>query len=158
LQQAFQPKLEPTPSGGATVVVICDAGARRAIVGLQGMYGARFHAWNWFNLLTINPYWERLGGPCARCGRYYVKKRASQNVYCSRRCGNAATAVVRTRERIASERRDKLSRAKAAMKKWKPAATRQDWKHWVAKQTGIDPRFLTRAVTKGDLVSPKQER
>ena len=44
------------------------------------------------------------------------------------------------------------------MKKWKPTAIRQDWKHWVAKKTGIDPRFLTRAVTKGDLAPPKQEK
>jgi len=108
-----------------------------------------FHVW------TLNPEWDKLTGPCARCGNYYIKKRASQKVYCSRRCGNAATAVVRTRERIASERRDKLARAKAAAKKWNRAATRLDWKHWVAKKTGIDPRFLTRAVTKGDLVPPK---
>jgi hypothetical protein len=110
-----------------------------------------------FLLLTANPLCEKLAGPCARCDRYYIKKRASQKVYCSRRCGNAATAVARTQKRIASERKDKIERAKAAMKKWKPA-TRLDWKHWVASKTGIDPRFLTRAVSKGDLVPPKQER
>jgi hypothetical protein len=111
-----------------------------------------------FHLLTVVPGCEKIAGPCPRCDRCYIKKRASQKVYCSRRCGNAATAVARTRERIASERRDKLARAKSAMKNWKHAATRQDWKHWVAKKTGIDPRFLTRAVTKGDLVPPKKEK
>lgn len=111
-----------------------------------------------FHVGTLNPEWDKLAGPCARCGRYYLKKRASQKVYCSRRCGNAATAVARTRARIASERGDKLSRAKAAIKKWKSTATRQDWKHWVAQKTGIDPRFLTRAVTKGDLVPPAKRR
>ena len=111
-----------------------------------------------FHLLTIVPGCEKIAGPCPRCDRYYIKKRASQKVYCSRRCGNAATAVARTRERIAGERKDKLARASAAMKKWESVATRQDWKHWVAKKTGIDPRFLTRAVTKGDLVPPKQEK
>jgi len=111
-----------------------------------------------FHLLTVIPGCEKLAGPCPRCDRYYIKKRASQTVYCSRRCGNAATAVVRTRERIADERADKLTRATAAMKKWKPAATRQDWKRWVAQKTGIDLRFLTRAVTKGDLVPPHGKR
>ena len=111
-----------------------------------------------FHLLTVTPGCEKIAGPCPRCDRYYIKKRASQNVYCSRRCGNAATAVARTRERIASERRGKLARASAAMRKWESVATRQDWKHWVAKKTGIDPRFLTRAVTKGDLVPPKKEK
>ena len=115
-------------------------------------------AWIAFGFFVLNPHCEELTGPCARCGRYYIKKRASQKVYCSRRCGNAATAVERTRERIAGERKDKLDRAKAAMKKWKSTATRQDWKHWVAKKTGIDTRFLTRAITRGDLVSPKQEK
>ena len=111
-----------------------------------------------FHRLSVLPECEKLAGPCARCGNYYIKKRASQKVYCSRRCGNAATAVVRTRERIAGERRGKLARASAAMKKWESMATRQDWKHWVAQKTGIDPRFLTRAVTKGDLVPPKKEK
>lgn len=111
-----------------------------------------------FHLLTVAPGCEKIAGPCQRCDRYYIKKRASQKVYCSRRCGNAATAVVRTRERIADERKDKLLRAKAAMKKWKPTATRLDWKHWVCEKTGIDPRFLTRAVSKGHLVPPKKER
>ncbi len=54
-----------------------------------------------FHLLTVTPDCEKLAGPCPRCDRYYIKKRASQKVYCSRRCGNAATAVGRTRERIA---------------------------------------------------------
>jgi hypothetical protein len=44
------------------------------------------------------------------------------------------------------------------MKKWKSVNTRKDWKHWVAQRTGIDLRFLTRAVTKGDLVPSKKER
>ena len=52
-----------------------------------------------FHVGTLNPEWHKLAGPCARCGRYYLKKRASQKVYCSRRCGNAATAIERTRER-----------------------------------------------------------
>jgi hypothetical protein len=111
-----------------------------------------------FHLLTVAPGCERIAGPCPRCDRYYIKKRASQKVYCSRRCGNAATAIARTRDRIASERKDKLALAKAAMKKWKPTATGQEWKHWVAEKTGIDPRFLTRAITKGDLEPPTKEK
>ena len=111
-----------------------------------------------FHLLTVNPRCEDLAGPCPRCDCYYVKKRTSQKVYCTRRCGNAATAVARTRERVASERMDKLARARATMKRWNPASTRHDWKHWVAMKTGIDLRFLTRAVNKGDLIQPEQEK
>ena len=71
----------------------------------------------------------------------------SQKVYCSRRCGNAATAVARTRARIKNERKDKLTRAKAAIKEWRNAKTQEYWKRWVSQKTGIDLRFLTRNFT-----------
>jgi hypothetical protein len=48
--------------------------------------------------LTLNPYWNYLGGPCARCQMYYKNNREDQNVYCSKTCGNAATAVDRNRK------------------------------------------------------------
>jgi hypothetical protein len=112
-----------------------------------------------FYVGTLNPEWDKLAGPCARCGRYYLKKRASQKVYCSRRCGNAATAVERGREKLEQEREDKIDRAKAAMKEWKRAKTQQDWKHWVSQKTDIDLRFLTRNFTEsGGVKSTKGER
>lgn len=109
-----------------------------------------FHVW------TLNPECDKLAGPCARCGRYYIKKRTSQNIYCSRRCGNAATAVARTRERIEAERRGKMDRVKAAMKEWKRAKTQQSWKLWIAQKTGIDLRFLTRNFTETGAVKTKR--
>jgi hypothetical protein len=158
----------PTTTGRAVLYVQPDVHGLEELVGRHRVHEQQpngrweltpeANAWIEFGFFTLNPHCEELAGPCARCDRYYIKKRASQKVYCSRRCGNAATAVVRTRERIADERADKLTRAKAAMKKWKPAATRQDWKTWVAGKTGIDQRFLTRAVTKGDLVPPQKEK
>ena len=87
-----------------------------------------------FHVGTLNPEWDKLAGPCARCGRYYLKKRASQKVYCSRRCGNAATAVARTRERLAREHADKLRRSQAAMQKWtNESRTKDDWKVCVSE-------------------------
>jgi hypothetical protein len=114
-----------------------------------------FALWVFGNLID-NELNEKFRGPCARCGIYFPKKRATQNVYCSRRCGNAATAVARTRERIDEERNDKLLRAKGALREWRSAATKEDWKHWVAKRAKIDLRFITRAVNKGDLVPPQK--
>jgi hypothetical protein len=158
----------PTTGGRAMLFIIPAARELAELVGQERVYrqkpngtwmfNSEAEAWIEFGLFTLNPHCEELAGPCARCGNYYVKKRASQKVYCSRRCGNAATAVVRTAERIADEREGKIVRAKAAMKKWGSTATRQDWKDWVAQKTGIDPRFLTRAVTKGDLVPPQKKR
>lgn len=156
----------PTNGGRAILDVRPDIGLLEMVVGRDRVWRnspdgtellrPEVEAWIEFGFFTLNPHCEQLAGPCVRCGNYFVKKRETQTVYCSRRCGNAATAVARTRERIAEERRDKIARASAAMKKWESVATRQDWKHWVAKKTGIDSRFLTRAVTKGDLVPPKR--
>lgn len=156
-QSAFRPSLIPTKSGHANMRLLDNTGAPGVMESL-GAPGIRFRAVVLFNALTLNPLWQKLAGPCARCGNYYIKKRASQKVYCSRRCGNAATAVARTRERIESERKDKLRRAKAGIKEWRSAKTQEDWKHWVAKRASVDPRFLTRAVKKGDIVPPKEKR
>lgn len=154
LLTVFHPSLQLTTTGQAHLRLLENAVTPGE---LKRLGQDRYRAVVVFNALILNPLWTRLAGPCARCGNYYIKKRASQKVYCSRRCGNAATAVERTRERIANERKVKINRATAAIKKWKPA-NRLDWKHWVTQKTGIDPRFLTRAVTKGDLVPPKQEK
>lgn len=110
-----------------------------------------------FHVGTLNSEWDKLAGPCARCGNYYIKKRASQDTYCSRRCGNAATAATRTRERIKAERDGKMNRVKAAIKEWRHAKTQQDWKRWVAQETGIDLRFLTRNFTETGVVKPAKK-
>jgi uncharacterized protein (DUF1778 family) len=108
-----------------------------------------------FHVGTLNPEWDKLAGPCARCKRYYLKKRASQKVYCSRRCGNATTAVARTRERLAKEHTDKLRRAAEAAGKSITARTHDDWKVFVfERESDITPKFLTRAVNKGELKPP----
>jgi predicted GIY-YIG superfamily endonuclease len=103
----------------------------------------------------MNPYANKLAGPCARCSNYYLKKRASQKVYCSRRCGNATTATIRTREQRRDAHEQKLRLAAAAAQKWKKAQTRLDWKEWVSRhESGITSKFLTRAVNKGELKAP----
>lgn len=112
-----------------------------------------------FAALALLPNCEKLAGPCARCHKYYIKKRASQKVYCSRRCGNAATAVIRTRAVLAEQHQEKLERARAAMQKWSTARTKEDWKVFVSnREEGITPKFLTRAVNKGELEVPKKAR
>ena len=107
-----------------------------------------------FHVGTLNPEWDKLAGPCARCGRYYLKKRQSQTVYCSRRCGNAATAIKRTREKLKQERDGKLKQARAAVRQWRKARTEADWKTFASQRTGIDRRFLTRHQT--ELQPPKK--
>ena len=114
-----------------------------------------------FHFLTLNPQWEKLAGPCARCGNYYVKKRASQKVYCSRRCGNAATALARTRDRLKTDHEDKMRRARAAIQVWNSQKRRPTlaWKQWLKRrEPDITEKFVTRWVNKDELPRPKETR
>ena len=113
-------------------------------------------ATQYFGALTLIE-WQKLGGPCARCHRYYIKRRASQKTYCSRRCGNAATATVRTAKQREHERQANLQRAQKAIQQWKRGAKGTDWKAFVSRKTKLTPKWLTRAVGRNDLKAPKQE-
>jgi len=114
-----------------------------------------------FYVGTLNPEWDKLAGPCARCGNYYIKKRAGQKVYCSRRCGNASTAVVRTAAKVKAERDEKMVRAKALIREWNSLKGRSGlvWKEWLRKQEpSITDKFVTRRVNTGELREPKKGR
>ena len=115
-------------------------------------------SWVEFGFFTLNPYCEELAGPCARCGNYFVKKRRSQKVYCSRQCGNAATAVVRTAEKVKAERDEKMVRAKALIRTWNTLKSRSGlvWKVWLKEhEPSITDKFVTRRVNMGELPEPK---
>ena len=98
----------------------------------------------------------KLSGPCQRCGKFYIPKRTSQTTYCSSRCGNAATAVKRTREKWQERRIAKLVNARKAMQEWLQSKATEPWKAWIErKYPDITKKFLTRAVTAGDLSEPR---
>src|ERR1035441_10147191 len=104
--------------------------------------------------LIVHPYWEKLGGPCARCGDYYIKKTRRQKVYCSQRCGSANTALPAVRKKRAGEHARKLHSAQEALLHWKPTSNERGWKEWISKRTGLSINWLTRAVNKGELFPP----
>ena len=114
----------------------------------------KFHALAHFMNLIVNPHWHKLGGPCERCRKYYVKKTSRQKTYCSRRCGSAQTALARTRKRRRETRTHKLREAQKACKRWATTRTRYPWKQWVSAQTKMTVKWLTRVVNKGDLREP----
>ena len=116
-------------------------------------------ALNEFVSLTFNPNRDKLAGPCARCGKYYIKKRASQKVYCSRVCGNAATAVARTKAKWDEARGAKLELAKKALQRWSRTATDEPFQRWAEDHYhGLTQRFLTRAIRNKELHHPKKRR
>lgn len=153
-QKAWHPTLTPTRTGAMGINYVTNAGVDGAMESL-GPAGERFKAVVLFNSLLVNPLWAKLAGPCARCGKFYIKKRTSQKVYCSRTCGNAATAVESSRQKIAAERKGKVQQVKAALAEWRKAKPKMDWKPWVSARTGIDLRFLTRNFTESGEVKPQ---
>jgi hypothetical protein len=122
------------------------------------MFNPEAEAWKEFGYFTLNPHCEELAGPCVRCGNYYVKKRATQKVYCTRRCGNAATAVARNRKRLKDEHKDKMHRAASAIREWNALKTRAalDWKRWLKnREPDITEKFITRWANQQRLPRPK---
>ncbi len=102
----------------------------------------------------INPYNERLGGPCKHCGKYYVKRTKRQIVYCSKQCGLKHTSRTALQKQRQQEHLYKLSEARRSAAKWAKTKTSKDWKEWVSKDALISKNFLTRAVRNGELVEP----
>jgi hypothetical protein len=107
-----------------------------------------------FMTLIANPRWELLGGPCARCGDYFVKHTKRQKVYCSRNCSSAGTAVPAMKRMRQVEQSRKTRSAQQCIVEWGKAKRRLGWKEWVSIETGFTIRWITRAVNRGDLRPP----
>jgi hypothetical protein len=107
-----------------------------------------------FLMLILNPEWERLAGPCARCDNYYIRGRARNKIYCSRSCGTRATALAATKRKRTQERAEKVRIVVDLCEQWRTARTKQDWKSWICRKTDIKKTFLTRAINRGDLKPP----
>lgn len=118
-----------------------------------------------FYVGTLNPEWDKLAGPCKwkRCGKYFLLKRKRRTAYCSRRCCQRNAASRCTKKRLQREHADKLRVAAELAQKWATGRTKDGWKQWVSNQPAgvraeITPKFLTRAVNKGELKTPTKGR
>lgn len=121
-------------------------------------------AWQQFLILLSSPAWERFGGPCPCCGKYFVRNSKKQTTYCSQRCSSRDTAIKRTLA-VLKERRDKkLATAREAAAKWKKlfeqGRTRKSCVEYVVAydpSAEITTKFLTRAVNQGELRLPQMK-
>ncbi len=150
---AWKPSPMLTRTGAVGLGFGFNAGAEGSMPNLAG---ERFAAMAIFGALLANPQWDKLGGPCARCQRYYIKNRTSQKVYCSAKCGSETTAISASQKRFEEERAEKLKLAEDWLNKFRkqqgPNATH--WKEWIAEHSGLDKRFLAQAARRGDLEPP----
>jgi hypothetical protein len=110
-----------------------------------------------FIQFLVNPLAPTLGGPCERCGKFYIKNTKRQKTYCSRKCGTTKTALSATQKRRQAGYSRKLMIAQRAIAQGsKRGFARTSWKRWVKAHTKneITEQWLTRAVNSGKLAAP----
>lgn len=103
-----------------------------------------------FAFLVLNPNCDLLSGPCIRCHRYFVKRTQHTKVYCSPKCGHAATAKEAMQTRRANQRRERLQWVHEAIAEWAKRTRREDWKTFAIRHVSakhrviLSERFLSR--------------
>jgi len=106
----------------------------------------------------LNPYNEKLGGPCKHCGNYFAKKTERKiSVYCSEKCGHRLTSRLANKHRRERGHERKLERANRWILRWCNTKTAIPWKEWVSNQAQIKKHWLTMAVRNGELVEPAKQ-
>lgn len=148
VQNAWTSRYLPTETGRAYIALFPDGDGR-------DIDSPENEAHLLFASLTLNSQCDLLAGPCIRCGDYYLKKTRRQKVYCSQRCGSAATALPAIRKKRAQERAQKIARVQAILSNWGSHSDKQRWKEQVSKRTGLTVKWLSRATNRGELSPPK---
>ncbi len=94
---------------------------------------------------------------CRACNRYYLRRSAHPQVYCSSRCARATTAKKATNERREREAAEKLHLAIRERDLWESKQPKErNWKKWIASRNPeLTSNWLTRAVNQGKLSPPR---
>jgi hypothetical protein len=147
----FQAQLIPTETGSARLTYLT---VPRNLGPSDPLGLALSH----FLGFLLNPFNDRLGGPCANCEKYYVKKTNRQKaIYCSEKCGHQVTSRLANRERRKSEHRKQLVIAKDWIARWQHTKTSLPWKDWVSGRANVKKHWLTRAVRSEELIEPVKQ-
>jgi hypothetical protein len=103
----------------------------------------------YFSVLLTHPLRGKVcDSPCERCKKWFVKRRASQKRFCSRRCGAIVENAGRTQKRRAMDHQAKLKKVRAAKRKWRK---HPDWKQKASRAADVSAKWITRAVNNGEL-------
>jgi hypothetical protein len=149
--QKFQPHFIPTKGRTARLAYLTPPEYLPRVKPIDVALGL-------FLPFLLNPYNERLAGPCKRCGSYFVNEtERKKNVYCSVKCGHRFTSLLANKERRNREHKKQLRCAERWIVKWQTVKTRVPWKEWVSNRAMIKKHWLTRAVKYGELSEPRKQ-
>ena len=115
----------------------------------------KLSVYDFFLNFLIDSSCDRLGGPCARCGVYYVKRSVRERVYCSKLCGARETSRLRNEKSRHLLHKKRLARANHYISKWLADNNHKlDCKAWVHKAARLSKHWLTSAEKSGALAFP----
>jgi hypothetical protein len=147
----FQPHFIPTKGGTAKLAYLKAPEYLSGVAPLEIALGL-------FLPFLLNPFNEKLGGPCKNCDGYYLRETdRKKSVYCSERCGHCLTSSLANKTRRDREHQRRLRLAEQWTQKWLNTKTADPWKKWVSGRSSIKKHWLTRAVNKGQLVEPLKQ-
>jgi hypothetical protein len=129
----------------------------QAYVSLRPLGGSRFDIVGFyfirFALCSKAGY---LGGPCAHCGRWYVKKTLRPSVFCTTRCAGNATKA-RERSKAHADQIEVLQQAVDRYQRkplrWRERHQLRQWlkNNVVVRDYGISKKFITQSINSGEV-------
>jgi hypothetical protein len=109
-----------------------------------------------FVSLIQSPLCHKFGGPCLRCGKFFLRETAKRKQYCSGECARIAFACAATARRREAEREERLAEVRAAIEEWGACERRSTWEAWVYKKIpDLTKNWLTRAINQRTIVPPR---
>jgi hypothetical protein len=113
-------------------------------------------------VLAADP--QKIGGPCPGCRRYFPKRIARDQSYCSRKCLESRVIIPATRKMREKQHARLLELASEAISVWKRRKRSSPWKKWTVAHmrekdgsVSITEKSLTRWVKSGELIDPEKK-
>jgi hypothetical protein len=121
-------------------------------------YGPASEAALQFALFITSPNGQLLGR-CERCQRYFLNTSGHRNKkYCRPECARDVAARRATKRARRAEHEAKLQRLRRAAAAFHEKPPNRDAKEWLAKRAKVSVWFITRALNRGEVCLPSQDR
>lgn len=143
----FRPFYVPTSTNTARLAYL-------AVVEYSDQIKPREIAIELFLRFLLNPFNDKLGGPCKYCNAYFFRETEHRSVYCSRLCALRFTSRAAQKKSRDAQTAQNIQAFTNSVAGWRKSAKSKEWKGWVSADTGISKNWLTRAVKRGLIQEP----